>query len=124
MFALDTSVLTHFLQGSLDECTQLAGRHIEAKQAFLPPVVAAEILTLFGYDHTANLVIEKIDLLEIKKGYWQRAGMLRHSLHKKGLKLKLPDTLIAQSCIDHNVPLITSDTDFEKFIPFGLQLAK
>jgi predicted nucleic acid-binding protein len=33
----------------------------------------------------------------------------------KGLKARLADTLIAQSCLDHGVPLITHDTDFRHF---------
>jgi hypothetical protein len=31
-------------------------------------------------------------------------------------------TLIAQSCIDHDVPLITADTDFRHYAPLGLRL--
>jgi predicted nucleic acid-binding protein len=32
----------------------------------------------------------------------------------------LADTLIAQSCIDHRLPLITADLDFRHFKPLGL----
>jgi predicted nucleic acid-binding protein len=36
---------------------------------------------------------------------------------------KIADTLIAQSCLDHDVPLITRDVDFKAFQKFaGLQL--
>jgi predicted nucleic acid-binding protein len=36
----------------------------------------------------------------------------------------LGDALIAQSCIDHDVPLITRDTDFRHFAKHcGLKLA-
>jgi predicted nucleic acid-binding protein len=38
-------------------------------------------------------------------------------------KAKLADTLIAQLCIDHEVPLITRDRDFSHFQKFcGLKL--
>jgi predicted nucleic acid-binding protein len=63
-------------------------------------------------------------MLEILPGFWQRAGATRASLLAKGIAAKLPDTLIAQSCIDHNVPLITRDTDFRHFAKHcGLKLA-
>jgi predicted nucleic acid-binding protein len=40
------------------------------------------------------------------------------------LRARLPDTLIAQSCIDHDIPLIARDTDFRHFAKHcGLKLA-
>jgi hypothetical protein len=40
------------------------------------------------------------------------------------LKARLPDALIAQSCIDHDVALITRDVDFQKYADHcGLKLA-
>jgi predicted nucleic acid-binding protein len=45
-------------------------------------------------------------------------------LHAKRLKAKVADTLIAQSCIDHDVALITRDGDFRHFAKHcGLKLA-
>jgi predicted nucleic acid-binding protein len=41
-------------------------------------------------------------------GYWRRAGLLRAMLVKRGHKAKLADVLIAQSCLDHRVLLITT----------------
>jgi predicted nucleic acid-binding protein len=34
---------------------------------------------------------------------------------KRGRKAKLADTLIAQSCIDHQTTLVSRDQDFEIF---------
>jgi predicted nucleic acid-binding protein len=39
-----------------------------------------------------------------------------------GFKAKLADTLIAQSCLDHDVPLITRDGDFRHFVALGLRV--
>jgi len=33
----------------------------------------------------------------------------------RGRKARLADALIAQSCLDHEVPLITRDADFRNF---------
>jgi predicted nucleic acid-binding protein len=44
-----------------------------------------------------------------------RAAHSRRVLQENGLKARIADTLIAQSCIDHDVPLITRDRDFRHF---------
>jgi predicted nucleic acid-binding protein len=43
------------------------------------------------------------------------AGALRVRLLRRGLKARIADTLIAQSCIDHDVALLTRDRDFRNF---------
>lgn len=61
--------------------------------------------------------------LEPKPGFWIRAGALRAkviALHRKAM---LADTLIAQSCIDAGVELVTRDSDFRNFTkPGGLKI--
>lgn len=54
-------------------------------------------------------------MLEIDGGYWERVGLLRARVVAKGRRARLADALIAQSCIDHDVPLITNDADFRHF---------
>jgi predicted nucleic acid-binding protein len=49
------------------------------------------------------------------KGYWHRAGSLRVQVLAKKRKAHPGDALIAQSCIDGGVPLITRDRDFQAF---------
>lgn len=63
-----------------------------------------------------------LDRLTIIEGYWQRAGELRARLRRDGLKAKLADCLIAQSCIDNDAPLITYDRDFRHFESAGLKV--
>jgi predicted nucleic acid-binding protein len=52
-----------------------------------------------------------------------RSGELRANTRQEGNKANLADVLIAQSCIDHDVPLITHDADFRHFLRAGLKLA-
>jgi len=52
---------------------------------------------------------------EINEGYWARAGQLRAHVISEGHKSKIADALIAQICLDHDVPLITHDADFRHF---------
>jgi len=64
-----------------------------------------------------------LSTLEILDGYWERAGLLRSQLLYFKLKANLGDSLVAQSCIDHDVPLITYDRDYRHFVRAGLKLA-
>lgn len=54
-------------------------------------------------------------LIEMESGYWQRASRLRARVLAKKRKARLGDPLIAQSCIDARVSLITRDRDFRAF---------
>ena len=54
-------------------------------------------------------------LNEIGSGYGQRAGALRAEGLAKRRKARLGDALIAQSCIDRGIPLLTRDRDFLAF---------
>ena len=53
--------------------------------------------------------------LEIEPGYWERAGLLRAGALKQRRNARIADALIAQSCIDQSVPLVTRDKDFRHF---------
>jgi predicted nucleic acid-binding protein len=59
--------------------------------------------------------LEELPLIEITPGYWQRAGALRAKVLAKRRKARLGDALIAQSCIDRGIPLLTRDRDFRAF---------
>jgi predicted nucleic acid-binding protein len=60
-----------------------------------------------------------IQQLEIKSGYWERAGKLRAKMLRRQVRPKVADTLIAQSCLDHGVPLVTRDRGFSSFQKFA-----
>jgi hypothetical protein len=54
-------------------------------------------------------------MLELASGYWHRAGALRAKVLATRRKARLGDALIAQTCIDQSIPLITRDRDFRAF---------
>ncbi len=55
----------------------------------------------------------------------ERAGFNRATLLAKGLKARIADVLIAQSCLDHKLGLLTRDADFNAFAKaFGLLLIR
>jgi len=59
--------------------------------------------------------LTQVPLVEIRAGYWQRAGALRAKVLAKLHKARLADALIAQSCLDQDIPLLTRDRDFRAF---------
>lgn len=123
MVALDTSALIEFLDGTNNSVADKVQTCLIECKACLPPIVLSEILSDPKLNEHARTVIRDIPLLEIKDLYWERVGLTRATLISKGLKARIADTMIAQVCIDNDVPLITNDDDFRHFNKFfGLRL--
>jgi hypothetical protein len=124
MIATDTSALVDYLKGETGADLELLDAAILNGQLRLPPVVITEILSDETSSKMLGELLPDILTLELKDGYWERAGITRRLLQKKGLKAAVADTLVAQSCIDHDVTLIARDRDFRHFAKHcGLKLA-
>ncbi len=96
---------------------------MQLKESTFPPVVLTELLSDHTLPQDTVRFLRQIPQLGILDGYWERAGELRARLYRRGLKAYIADTLIAQSCLDHDVPLVTRDRDFRHFARFaGLRL--
>ena len=54
-------------------------------------------------------------LIDVAEGYWLRAGELRARVLASKRKARLGDALIAQSCLDRGILLLTRDRDFIAF---------
>jgi predicted nucleic acid-binding protein len=124
LIAADSSSLIAHFAGDRGRDTDLLARAFVDSDLALPPVVLTELLT--DPRLPAQMENELVNLLtlDIREGYWQRAGHSRRLLRQRGLKAKLADSLIAQACIDHDVALITRDRDFRHFAEHcGLRLA-
>jgi predicted nucleic acid-binding protein len=122
LIALDTNALVRAFDGRLDSTTSVIHLRLAAKQVRLPPVVVAELLS-FPVDPVVEDVLRRLPMLPLRRDYWARTGELRAWLRTFAVKAKLADCLIAQSCIDHDIPLITYDRDFRHFERAGLKLA-
>ena len=122
MIALDTSSVVHYLAGSSGSDVEAVDLALAESQGCLPPVVVSEILSDPKLPPRLGEIVLRIPMLEVKPGFWERAGRLRASVINDGHKAKLADTLIAQSCLDHDVVLVTRDDDFVHFVAAGLRL--
>jgi len=77
------------------------------------PKLPAEVAELFA----------DLPLVEVRLGYWQRAEELRAKVLAKRRQARLGDSLMAQTCIDHDLPVLTRDRDLLAFAEAtGLEL--
>jgi len=116
MIAADTSTWIAFLQGDPGEDADLLDQALQYGQVLMSPVVLTELLSDPKLDSAVAQTLSEVPLIDIEDGYWQRAGALRGRVLAKRRKARLGDALIAQSCMDRGVPLITRDRDFRAFV--------
>jgi predicted nucleic acid-binding protein len=115
MIAADTSTWIAFLEGGKGEDAQLLDKALEDRQVLMVPVVLTELLSDPKLPSAVAETLAEVPMIEIEAGYWQRAGILRAKAIAKRRKARLGDALIAQTCIDRGIPLVTRDRDFRAF---------
>jgi predicted nucleic acid-binding protein len=121
MIAVDTSSLRRYLSGQRGRDVDAVADALEHRSMILPPVVLTEMLSDPSTSETAG-VLSALPLLDVTDGYWARAGLLRARVIAAGSKSKVADALVAQSCLDHDVALVTNDRDFRHYARYGLVL--
>lgn len=126
MIAADSSTLIDWLKTGPSERPDVVALRaaLISGRLRLPPVVVTEVCSYVLADERLEGLLALIEILPIQGGYWRRAGDARARLRGMGLKAKLADALVAQACIDADVPLATNDADFRHFVTHcGLRLA-
>jgi predicted nucleic acid-binding protein len=112
MIAADSSTWIAYLGGGIGYDVGQLDRALESRQVLMVPVVLTELLSDPKLPPAVAEIIAEVPLIEIRAGYWQRAGELRAKVLAKRRKARLGDALIAQSCVDEGVALLTRDRDF------------
>lgn len=115
MIAADTSTWIAFFQGDAGEDADLLDRALQDRQVLMAPVVLTELLSDPKLSSEVSETLSGLPLIEVQSGYWERAGALRAKVLAKRRKARFGDALIAQSCIDRGIPLLTRDRDFRAF---------
>jgi len=115
LIAVDSSSWIAYLAGDRGADTEMVKTALAESQVCLPPVVLTEILSDTKLPEHVRALFRQIPLLAVSEGYWERTGGLRAKDISQGRKAPLADALIAQSCLDHETPLITRDSDFRSF---------
>ncbi len=117
MIAVDTCSFVHWLEGDEGEDVDAVEDGMAAHLVVLPPVVLTELLSGPQVTREVASLFRSLPRLELTDGYWERAGALRQKILRNKRRARLGDVLVAQSCIDHGVPLVTRDRDFRRFSP-------
>jgi predicted nucleic acid-binding protein len=124
MIAADTSSLVAYFGGDAGADVEAIATAIADGTLCVPGVVVTEMLSYPKAGPKVAATVAGFALLDPKVGFWERAGEARRAVLAHGFKARIADALIAQSCIDHNVSLVTRDTDFRHFVKHcGLVLA-
>ena len=119
MIAADSSSLIAFLEGDSGSDIDALDNALSSQVLILPPVVLTEILSDPKLPkHVAKMILS-LPMLDILPGYWERAGRIRAKIISKARSVRVADALIAQSCLDYDIPLITRDKDFRHFETFA-----
>jgi len=116
MIAADTSTWIAFLEGENGDDVQLLDRALQDRRVLMVPVVLTELLSDPKLPASLANTLADVPMIEIEAGFWQLAGALRAKALSKRRKARLGDALIAQSCLDRGVPLLTRDRDFRAFV--------
>ncbi len=115
MIAADSSTWIAYLEGERGEDVDLLDRALRDRHVVMAPAVLTELLSDPELPSGVSSMLSDVPLIEPTPGYWQRAGVLRAKVLAKRRKARLGDALIAQSCLDGGVPLLTRDRDFRAF---------
>ena len=115
MIAADTSTWIAYLEGHDAPDTELLDQALADRQVLMVPAVLTELFSDPKPSRDIRLVLAGVPLIEIRTGYWERAGALRAKALAIGRKARLGDALIAQTCVDRGISLITRDRDFRAF---------
>ncbi len=115
MLCIDTSTMIAYLEGTIGRDVDLVDHALSEQVGAFSPVTVTELLSDPQLHQSVRKIILAIPVLPIQNGFWERAGILRARILRRGEKARLADTLIAQTCLDHNATLVTRDTDFKLF---------
>jgi predicted nucleic acid-binding protein len=123
MIAADTSAWIDYAKGAETPASTALQHALEQGLLVVPPLVLVEILSGPKITSSAESFILALPRIDLAPGYWERTALMRRAILKRGSKARLGDCLIAQSCIDQDIALITGDSDFRHFTKLGLKLA-
>ncbi len=115
MICADTSSVVGLLRGEQGRDVEVLRNALIDGTLVLAPASVAELLSDPGITPSIEESVLDIPELEVTSGYWERVGRLRSRLMRHRYRPKPTDSLIAQSCLDHHVLLVTRDRDFSPF---------
>ena len=115
MIAADSSTWIAFLEGVPGRDTELLDQALADRQLLMIPAVFTELFSDASLPPSVARGLSDVPLIDLEAGYWHRAGLLRAKVLSIRRKARLGDALIAQTCLDRKLPLLTRDKYFAAF---------
>lgn len=120
MILVDSSVWIDFFNGAETAATQLLSDSLGLRPVAIGDLMLVEVLQGFRKDkdfRTALELFETVTVLELAgKQIAIRSAKNFRKLRAKGFTVrKMIDCVIATYCIEHKLPLLQADRDFEPF---------
>jgi len=109
---VDTSSWIAYFAGAARPALEEA---LEEGRAWLPAVVAAELLSgRLGARQRRRLtsLLDDLPLAPADRGHWYRVGKLRAFLREEGISISTPEAHVAQCALDLGAALLTEDGIF------------
>ncbi len=129
MILVDSSVWIDYFSGNNSAEADVLDRILGNRSVAIGDLILTEVLQGFRHEKdykVARRLLEELAVFELlgEKMAIKSAGIYR-KLRKKGITVrKTADVIIASYCIEHNLPLLFSDRDFQPFVDYlGLRNA-
>ena len=81
----------------------------------MAPAVLSELLSSTQMIPTVEKALLEMPFASPSPDFWKDTGKLRRQLAKQGVNATLADCLVAQSCLEQDLPLLTRDKGIKKF---------
>lgn len=113
---IDTSVWVEFFRGRNRELVEKVSVFLKTGRAAYTGIIGLELLNgAKGKDDLAVLrdALDSMVRVSEKESTFSNAGQLGYNLARKGFSAGTVDLLIAATCIENNLELMTLDRHFE-----------
>lgn len=123
MILADTSVWIDYFNGSITTQTDALDAALVAGTVAMADLIVLEILQGFRNDSDYAQAKERLARLDtysiFNSSLIERCAENYRFLRKKGITIrKTNDVIIATWCIDHQLPLLFTDRDFDPFVEY------
>lgn len=130
MVIVDTTVWVDFFSGKPSPEVQMLERFlIEGDDICVCGVILTEVLQGIREDTDYTKTLTRFDsflFLDLNRSTFIKAAQIYRTLRRRGITVrKSVDCMIAALAIEHNIPLLHNDRDFDPIEEFcGLKVAK
>ncbi len=121
MILVDSSVWIDFFLGRDSPQVDILDRSLGVREVGVGDLVLTEVLQGFRDDNDyriARSIMDELTVFEmLGKGLAIKSAENFRKLRKQGITIrKTADVIIATFCIEHGLPLLFSDKDFQPFV--------